>query len=1090
MMWLRQRLKSALKGPVAVLAALALAGMATSAGTAAAAPLDFGGLPSPGATQETSRTGHTFKRMPNHVPTKAKAGATKKGHLTRDTKVALTFILPLRNKEQLKERLSRIYDPSDPLHGHYLTSQEFADNYGPTQADYEAVAAHAKSVGLTVTKTHPNRTLLNVSGSSGQVEAAFNVQLDQYQGNDGREFYAPDRDPEVPVPVASRISGVLGLDNATTFHPHANVLSAAKILKSSPRQIGSGPGGGLTPSEILQAYNLSGIQEVGAGQTLALFELASYNPVDVAQYVSHYGLTPVPLQDVFVDGGPLPSECDTPDPNSLEVALDIELQMAVAPGASKIMVYQGPNTVQGVLDTYNAIATDNLASQVSTSWGIAEEFTTEAWREAENSIFQQMAAQGQSIFAASGDSGAYDNSPHTVTPSLSVDDPAAQPFMVAVGGTTLSLNADHSYGSESSWVDILGGWLGGGGGVSSVWSTPNWQMGVPNATSTTMRNVPDVALNSDLNTGYSIYWDGDWYIAGGTSCASPIWAAFTARVNQARATLGYPTLGFANPRIYQIATGPNYGADFNDIADGSNNYYYVAGTGYDNSTGWGSLNGANLFADLTVFPVPPAGPLAAPTGLTARAVNGTVNLSWKASYLATSYSVYRGSSPGAEGSTPIASGLTATSFADSVPNGITFYYKVSATNVTGTSELSNEISATPVALSLPDTPTNLTVAWVNGAMNLSWNASAGATSYNLYRGKTAGGESMVPVNGAVGISATNYTDRVTGGAQYYYRVAAVNLAGTSGLSNEVTLPEVMYPPTGATMATPPTSLNGIIEFNWSLGGIFPPTGDINYDPSVVVILEESLNGGAFLPVFTGHTTNATLQVASSGTYAYRIKSHLAGYTDSTYAFPININGNNRCEVTLTATPPPVLTINYPTSTGTLMPQWGVGGATNNPKIPAATYVLQYSTDGSNWTTTYTGTARYANVSFPASGTYTFRVKATLPGTGWLDSPWTYGSQQCVVTLTCLPSAHLIITYPTSTGPVMPNWYASPTPGVTYVLQYSTNGVNWTTAYTGTARYANLVMPVSGTYTFRIKATLSGRLDSTWTYGSQQCVVTR
>jgi subtilase family serine protease len=112
-----------------------------------------------------------------------------------------------------------------------------------------------------------------------------------------------------------------------------------------------------------------------------------------------------------------------------------------------------------------------------------------------------------------------------------------------------------------------------------------------------MRNVPDVALNADPNSGYSIYYRGAWTVYGGTSCAAPLWAAFTARVNQQRLANGSTLLGFANPAIYTIAKGARYGTDLFDVTQGTN-LYYAAVTGFDNATGWGSFNGANLLADL------------------------------------------------------------------------------------------------------------------------------------------------------------------------------------------------------------------------------------------------------------------------------------------------------------------------------------------------------------------------------------------------------------------------------------------------------------------------------------------------------------
>ncbi|HEV2471644.1 MAG TPA: S53 family peptidase, partial [Chthonomonadales bacterium] len=219
----------------------------------------------------------------------------------------------------------------------------------------------------------------------------------------------------------------------------------------------------------------------------------------------------------------------------------------------------------------------------------------------ENAIFQEMAAQGQSMFASSGDRGAFDN--YT---NLSTEDPASQPYVTAVGGTTLStMGADGPWLSETTWNDAYGA---GGGGVSQVWPLPIYQHGIGSAatkTSTTNRNVPDVSLNSSPLSGYSVYFSGNppylWYLVGGTSAASPLWSAFAAIVNQGRAAASEPLMGFANHAIYSVAEGPNYLNDFHDIADNSNNGYFPARAGYDNATGWGTFNGSNLLADLIAY---------------------------------------------------------------------------------------------------------------------------------------------------------------------------------------------------------------------------------------------------------------------------------------------------------------------------------------------------------------------------------------------------------------------------------------------------------------------------------------------------------
>jgi subtilase family serine protease len=678
-------------------------------------------------------------RLAGHIPAKAVANARFLGGLPGNTPISLAFVLPLRNQADLADLLKRLYDPTDPLYGHYLTPQEFTDRFGPTQDDYDAVAGYASGLGFTVTGKHPNRTLLDVSCTAAQAEAAFNLHLNNYQAPNGRIFHVPDQGPQIPDSIASRITGVIGLDNAAVWHPHNRPLSVADPAQTLPFQIGTGPGGGLAPADIRTAYNLNGVTSTGSGQTLGLFELAAYKESDVTAYESYFGLPAVPLQNVQVDG-----YSGHGGTGGDEVTLDIDLQIALAPGASKIIVYEGPNTITGVADTYNRIATDNLAKQISTSWGLSEGSSTTALLDSENASFQQMAAQGQSIYAASGDSGAYDDGS-----TLSVDDPASQPYMVGVGGTQLFVGSGETYDHETTWNvnDTVSGGAGGGG-VSTVWPIPSWQQGLSHAASNSMRNVPDVSLNSDQYTGYAIYYHGGWWIYGGTSCAAPLWAAFTARVNQQRQANGSTSLGFANPAIYSIGSGSNYANDFHDISDGSTNLYYEAMTGYDNATGWGTFNGANLFAELAGSSSNTTKPLA-PTSLTATAGDASVALNWNASDGATSYNVYRSTTSGGEGSAPIKTGITTTSYTDnSVTNGTTYYYEVSATNSAGTSPVSNEASATPA--STTSTPQALTIT--SGP-----SVSASQTSAQIQWDTNIPADSVVHY----GVSAGNYTGTVS-----------------------------------------------------------------------------------------------------------------------------------------------------------------------------------------------------------------------------------------------------------------------------------------------------------------------------------------
>jgi kumamolisin len=370
---------------------------------------------------------------------------------------------------------------------------------------------------------------------------------------------------------------VLGLQNMVHAQKHLVKGTAAKSNATASASVS-----GVTPAIIRSAYNLPS-SVTGSGQSLALMELDGYSASDITGYESQFSLPAVLLNNILVDGA-----TGSAGGGADEVTLDIELMVAVAPGATQIMVYEGPNDDTGILDVYDKIASDNIAKEVSSSWGSTED--TSSFGQSENTVFQQMSAQGQSIYAAAGDSGADDNGS-----SLSVGDPASQPYVVGVGGTTLTTSSNGAYTSETTWTD-------GGGGISSVWTIPSWQVGVASTSSkgsSTMRNVPDVSLNADPNTGYAIYLSGSWTEFGGTSCAAPLWAAFTALVNEQRVSNGMTDLGFPNPSLYAVGKGSDYNSDFHDIANGSTNGYYPAVTGFDDATGLGSFNGTNLFQDLT-----------------------------------------------------------------------------------------------------------------------------------------------------------------------------------------------------------------------------------------------------------------------------------------------------------------------------------------------------------------------------------------------------------------------------------------------------------------------------------------------------------
>ena len=421
-------------------------------------------------------------RLPGHLTPEALRGAVRIGRKGSTETVPLALTLPLRDPAGLQVFLRRLYTPGDPLFHHFLTPTEFANRFSPTPATYAEVAEFARMSGFSVTGTHTDRLLLEVSGPASVVEGAFHVQLQDYAAANGRVFHAPDRDPSIPAALAGKIAGVVGLQNSALLRPHL-VRREPSFLSDG---IGSDPNdGALTPSDIKTAYSLSQTAMTGTGRTLGLLELDGFTASDIAAYEAAYSLPQVPLDTILIGGVTgVPSTSEGP----AEVTLDIEMMTALAPGAAAIRVYEAPNSDMGVLGAFTQMAEDNVAKEISTSWGQPEDSSDPATLAAENVIFMQMAGQGQSLYAASADQGAYDDGA-----TLSVDDPSSQPYVTGVGGTTLNVvRAGGDYQAEAAWGDPTDTskspkGAGGGGGVSGVWTIPSYQSTVTTVFSTTHR---------------------------------------------------------------------------------------------------------------------------------------------------------------------------------------------------------------------------------------------------------------------------------------------------------------------------------------------------------------------------------------------------------------------------------------------------------------------------------------------------------------------------------------------------------------------------------------------------------------------------
>ncbi|WP_371517838.1 protease pro-enzyme activation domain-containing protein [Kitasatospora sp. NBC_01300] len=507
--------------------------------------------------------------LPNTV-NPAVAHSEKKGDVPAEQQISVAVSLKLRDTAALDRFLAAVATPGTPEFGKYLTPEQFTARFGPTQAAVDQVKTYLAAQGLTVTEVSANRQVVSAHGTNAQISQAFGTHESSYVDPQlQRAFFANDAAASVPADLADVVQGVSGLDNHAV---RKNRL--AKPNSVTPHTASSTPSG-FGPSQYDGAYNLNKTGADGTGTTVALWEFDGYSSSNLTTYDSQYGLSGPAVSTVSVDGANYDS---APGGGQGEVELDSEIVRGAAPKATQL-VYEAPNSDQGEIDMANKIVADNQVSVISISWGSCEPDTTAASMTAVDNAFKQAAAQGISIFSASGDDGSRDCTRSTSGSSVkAVDFPASSPHQTGVGGTNLQVSGT-SYSSESAWSSA-------GGGVSTVFGKPTWQTGTGTGTGT-MRTVPDVSSNADPASGFAIYTAGSWQVYGGTSAAAPLWAGYAAQFNQKAKAAGQPVLGEANPKLYAVANSSNYSGAFHDVTSGSNQDF-PAGTGYDQVTGWGT----------------------------------------------------------------------------------------------------------------------------------------------------------------------------------------------------------------------------------------------------------------------------------------------------------------------------------------------------------------------------------------------------------------------------------------------------------------------------------------------------------------------
>jgi subtilase family serine protease len=507
------------------------------------------------------------------------------GKLPSTQIMTLDVVLPLRDPAGLENFLTLVSTPGSPSYRQFLTPAQFANMFGPTQTDYDTVVAFLKTNGFNVYGGGFLSREIQVKAPVSVIESTFHVSMNVYQHpTENRTFFSADREPTTNLPFP--LWHITGLDNYSIPKPRlVNRDDFAKAHGISPQSVtpnattGSGPSASYLGSDMRAAYySASGGTLTGAGQNLGLLEYYGTDLVDLTTYFTNVAQTnnvPIVLRStdgtstacVYTNAG---GYCDDGEQN-----LDMTQAIGMAPGLANLTMYVGSldTAIIGDMVTHYPLPTT-----IGCSWG---------WTPSDpasiDPYFQQMAAQGQNFFVASGDDSTWKKSGNAEAW------PADDANIVSVGGTSLTTaSAAGPWKAETVWTDS-------GGGISpDAIPIPSWQTAAgiittTNKGSTTLRNGPDVSANAD----FTFYTCGDqqkcqanYY--GGTSFAAPMWAGYMALVNQGIAAKSGSTLGFLNPLIYsENLNATTYAANFHDILSGTSGSY-SANAGYDLVTGWGS----------------------------------------------------------------------------------------------------------------------------------------------------------------------------------------------------------------------------------------------------------------------------------------------------------------------------------------------------------------------------------------------------------------------------------------------------------------------------------------------------------------------
>ncbi|MHB8507127.1 MAG: S53 family peptidase [Candidatus Dormibacteria bacterium] len=491
----------------------------------------------------------------------------------------VTVQLELRNRSEQMRQARSVNDPHSPTYGKFLTPSVFDARYAPTALTVARVTRYLRAHGLAVGRPSGSGQLLSAVGDTRAIEAAFGVQVRRYAATRVGFYTAADRAVHLPAAIVRDVRGVAGLSSLEVVrHPLHDLGSRGSGARVA--------GAGLLPDYIVSfgpqdfwsLYNAGGAP-VGRGQSLGIFATGDTTAVepDLRAFEEHFSLPRVPLKTEVI--GAVSSDATGVE----EYDLDTQWSSGFAPSLSQLTMYVASSLqwsdIIPTMDTWTHEPTVRVADM---SGGTCESLMAAAGLvNMIDDILARAVAQGQSFFASTGDSGSFCPAVvgvNGVPAGLpGVNFPASSPFAVGVGGTTL-LTQSGSYSSEVAWY-------AGGGGISAMEAAPGWQQGAGGSFGGVQRGVPDVSLDADPQTGYTIYSQGSVHTVGGTSASAPSWAGIWARALE-----GHPGLGFAAPVLYRVPASA-----YRDVTLGSQGIY-AATPGWDYTTGRGTPNIADLVA--------------------------------------------------------------------------------------------------------------------------------------------------------------------------------------------------------------------------------------------------------------------------------------------------------------------------------------------------------------------------------------------------------------------------------------------------------------------------------------------------------------